>query len=176
MQGTFQRDQLRYLTAAAFFAAMINVAIRFIHIPTGIGQEIVHVGDVLIYLAACFLPKKYALVAVAIGGASANLLMGFPIWAPATAIIKPLIAVWFINKGPILTKWHACALVIAGVINAGLYYVYGSIVVSGNWITHLPGITTNLFIQSGGSAVIFILLAATFDKTNLKKRLGLESA
>ena len=168
MQAT---NQLKYLTISAFFAAMIIISILIFRIPVGVG--IVHVGDAMIYLAACFLPKRYALVAVAIGGVTANLLGGFAIWAPATAVIKPLIAVWFTDKGPIFTRWHICALVIAGVVNAGLYYVYQSLFISNNWYAALPGITANLFIQSGGSAVIFIILAMTFDRMNLKKRLGM---
>ena len=170
MQAT---NQLKYLTISAFFAAMIIISILIFRIPVGVG--IVHVGDAMIYLAACFLPKRYALVAVAIGGVTANLLGGFAIWAPATAVIKPLIAMWFVSKGDILTKWHICALVIAGVVNAGLYYVYESLFIANNWYAALPGVTSNLLIQSGGSAAIFVILATSFDRIKLKNRLGMGS-
>ena len=171
MQGTHQPSQLRYLTISALFAAMIIISILIFRIPVGMG--IVHVGDAMIYLAACFLPRRYALVAVAIGGVTANLLGGLAVWAPATAIIKPLIAIWFVNRGAILTKWHVCALVIAGVVNAGLYYVYESLFIANNWYAALPGVSSNLLIQSGGSAVIFVLLATAFDRMHLKNRLGM---
>ena len=169
MQRTNQSSNLRYLTVAALFAAMITVSILIFRIPVGVG--IVHFGDAMIYLAACFLPRRYALVAVAIGGVTANLLAGLTMWAPATAIIKPLIAIWFINRGAILTKWHICALVIAGVVNAGLYYVYESLFIANNWYAALPGVTSNLLVQSGGSAVIFVILATAFDKIKLKNLL-----
>jgi len=169
MQGANQPSELRYLTTAALFAAMITVSILVFRIPVGPG--IVHFGDALIYLAACFLPRRYALVAVAIGGVMANVLTGMHIWAPATAIIKPLIAVWFICKGPILTMWHMVALVIGGLVNTVLYYTYASIFIHGNWYAHLPFATSDMLIQSGGSAVIFVILAVIFDRMNLKKHL-----
>ncbi|MCL2857581.1 MAG: TIGR04002 family protein [Oscillospiraceae bacterium] len=173
MQGTYQHSQLRYLTIAALFAAMVTVSILIFRIPVGNG--IVHFGDAMIYLAACFLPKKYALVAVSIGGVTANLFAGLTMWAPATAVIKPLIAVWFVNKGPILTKWHVCALVIGGIVNTGLYYVYEALFIAGNWYTPFFTAMWGGAAQSGGSAVIFVMLAVIFDRMSLKNRLGMGS-
>jgi len=174
MQTTHQPSPLRYLTIAALFAAMITVSILVFRVPVGPG--IVHFGDALIYLAACFLPRRYALVAVSIGGVMANVLTGMFIWAPATAIIKPLIAIWFINRGQILTKWHMAALVIGGLVNTVLYSSYASFFIHGNWYAHLPFATSDMLIQSGGSAVIFVMLAVILDRIKLKKHLGLEYA
>lgn len=169
-----QKVRLRELVLSAFFAAMVTVSILIFRIPTP-GQGIIHFGDAMIYLAACFLPKKYAFVAVGVGGAMANILGGIPIWAPATLIIKPLIAIWFTNKGKILTKWHIAALVIAGVVNTGLYYIYGALVIFGFSSAYLVSSLWGGLSQSGGSAIIFVLMAAALDKMQIKKHLGLST-
>jgi hypothetical protein len=51
---------------AAIFTALVFVVTAYLHIPTNNGY--IHVGDGLIYLAACILPLPYAM-AVGAGGA-----------------------------------------------------------------------------------------------------------
>lgn len=86
------------IVVTGLFAAMITVMTAFIcHIPYGANGGYIHFGDAVIYLAAAFLPKPYALAAAAIGGGLADLLTA-PMWAPATVIIKMLIVLPFTGK------------------------------------------------------------------------------
>ena len=66
-------DKTSTMAAAGLFAAMITVMTAYIcHIPYGANGGYIHFGDALIYLAAVFLPRPYALAAAAIGGGAAS--------------------------------------------------------------------------------------------------------
>ena len=83
--------KLHTLILAAVFAALIFLGIYVIHIPTANGY--LHFGDGLIYAAASLLPLPSAIAASAIGGALSDLLAGYAIYAPITALVKALMAV-----------------------------------------------------------------------------------
>ena len=84
------RKKLRKLILAAFFAALIFLGIYIIKIPTLNGY--IHFGDGLIYVAASLICLPYAIAAAAIGGALSDLLAGYAVYVPATALIKALMA------------------------------------------------------------------------------------
>ena len=68
------------IVTTGIFAAMITVMTAYIcHIPYGANGGYIHFGDTMIYLAAVFLPRPYALAAAAIGGGIADLLTA-PMW------------------------------------------------------------------------------------------------
>ena len=164
-------NHVRYLAIAALFAAMTTVSIVLFRIP--VGQGIIHVGDTVIYLAATLLPKPYALAAAAIGGGMANIITPTTIWLPATVIIKPLIAASFTANGNFISRRNVFALFLAAIITVVGYYLWAAIVVYGSWISPLASSVWGGLTQSGGSAVIFLLVGGTFDRVNLKKRLGM---
>ena len=157
------------LTMTGLFAAMITVMTAYIcHIPYGANGGYIHFGDALIYMAAVFLPRPYALGAAAIGGGMADLLTA-PMWAPATIIIKMLIALPFTSReGRILTRRNIAAPFVAAVVSAAGYYLAEGILF-GSFIAPLASIAGSA-VQSGGSAVIFLLLAAAMDKAHLKSK------
>jgi len=168
---TYQPSKLRYLTIAALFAATITIFIVVFRVPMGIHGGMIHVGDAIIYLAAVMLPKPYALAAAAIGGGMANVVTGTLIWAPATIIIKPLIAASFTSNGKMLCARNIVALFIGAAITIVGYYLY-AVMVFGSWQAPLPDMLGNL-VQSSASAGVFVLLAAAFERMNIKNRLGL---
>ena len=77
------------LCLVAMFAALI-CACTFISIPLPFGYF--HLGDVGMLLGACILGLPAA-ISAAIGASLADVLMGYTIYAPATAIIKGLCVV-----------------------------------------------------------------------------------
>ncbi len=157
------------LTMTGLFAAMITVMTAYIcHIPYGANGGYIHFGDALIYMAAVFLPRPYALTAAAIGGGMADLLTA-PMWAPATIVIKMLITLPFTSKeGRILIPRNIAAPFVAAVISATGYYLAEGILF-GSFIAPLASIAGSA-VQSGGSAVIFLALAAAMDKAHLKSK------
>ena len=92
------------------------------HIPYGANGGYIHFGDTMIYLAAVFLPRPYALAAAAIGGGIADLLTA-PMWMPATVIIKMLIVLPFSEKNNrLLSTRNIMAPILSGVVSAAGYY------------------------------------------------------
>lgn len=158
------------MAAAGLFAAMIAVMTAYIcHIPYGANGGYIHFGDALIYLAAVFLPKPYALAAASIGGGVADLLAA-PMWAPATVIIKMLIVLPFTGKQEkILTPRNWAAPFISAVISGTGYYLAEGILF-GSFIAPAASLLGS-FIQSGGSAVFFFALGAAFDRARVKGRI-----
>ena len=158
------------ITLTAIFATLITIMTAYIcHIPVPASGGYIHIGDSMIYLAASVLSKPYAMFAAAIGGAMADLLTA-PMWAIPTFIIKALIVIPFTKKGTkILCKKNIIATIIAYLISSTGYYLANKFLF-GSGIAYLTSIGSS-FIQSGGSAIVYILMASALDKANIKNRL-----
>lgn len=162
------RAQLFNSVLAALFAGLITLTTAyFVHIPTGIGY--LHFGDAFIFLAACFLPRPYAVAAAALGGGLADLLT-YPMWTLPTMLIKALCALPFSYKeDKLLSKRTVWSLLAAAVISVVGYGVAGAVMAGGNFsvaVAELPG----SLIQAVGSTVLFAVIALPMDKLNLKCR------
>lgn len=171
---TTNRQQIRLLTSTAIFAAMITVMTAYIcHIPTGINGGYIHFGDGLIYLAAALLPAPYALAAGAIGGGMADLLTA-PEWAIATIIIKMLITVPFTSKKDTIINVRNVLGTVLAFILSGLGYFIAEVIMFGTngaaFFTAFISSFTGSFIQSFGSAVVFIIFGIFLDRIGFKKR------
>ena len=164
-----KKKNTRLLCMAAIFTALVFVVTAYLHIPTNNGY--IHVGDGLIYLAACILPWPYAMAVGAGGALLADCLSGFAIWAPGSVIIKALTALLFTDKSKkIMSVRNQLVMLPAAVICSGGYYWYES-ALYGNWIAPLAGIPASL-TQSITSSVLFVVMGITFDKINLKYKLN----
>ncbi|MFR5877025.1 MAG: TIGR04002 family protein [Eubacterium sp.] len=163
---------LRKMVTAALFAAMIFVLTYFVKVPIA-ASGYVHFGDALIYICAGVLGGPWAILAGAIGEGLADLIGGYAIYAPATIIIKALIAVPFIltatKKEKFLTPITALMTIPSGIITVGGYYIADLIIDKNYAIVDIPG---NV-IQAVGSAVLFIVIAAAFDAAKLKSKIKL---
>lgn len=162
---------LRKMVTTALFAAMIFVLTFFVKVPVASGY--VHFGDALIYICAGVLGGPWAILAGAIGEGLADLIGGYAVYAPATIIVKALIAVPFILTAPkkekFLTPVTALMTVPSGIITVAGYYIADLIINKNYAITDIPG---NV-IQAVGSAVLFIVIAAAFDAAKLKSKIKL---
>lgn len=90
---------LTTLVYTAMAIALVTVATMFIRIPSIKGY--VNFGDIMIFTTAALIGKRTGLIAGGIGSAIADLI-GYPIYAPATLIIKGiegLICGLLIRKG-----------------------------------------------------------------------------
>ena len=162
-------EKIRYLATAGIMAALITLMTAYIcHIPVGTNGGYIHFGDSLIYLAAVLLPRPYALAAAAIGGGLADLLTA-PMWAPATIIIKMLITLPFTNKSnKIVSTRNVIAAIVAYFIS-GISYFLAEYLIFGTWSVFLTSMAGSL-IQSGGSAIFFLIFGVALDKAHIKGR------
>ena len=169
-------EKLRRITAAGLFAALVYVFTAYLHIPTGAGYT--HAGDGLIYLAACILPTPYAMAAGAIGGALADGLTGYPVWIPATVIIKAVTAVFFSNKSEkMLTLRNILAIIPSGILCIAGYSIYEGVVMAGGFsisaLTAAFTQTPSYLVQIGTSTLLFVAAALFLDRVGFKKKIRL---
>lgn len=75
------------------FAALIFVATAVFPIPLGNGYA--NLGDTLIAVCAFFVGPLWGAMAAGVGSALADLFLGYTVYAPATFIIKALMAIIF---------------------------------------------------------------------------------
>lgn len=76
---------------AAVFASLICAATFVIKIPSPLNGYI-NLGDCFVLLAGWMLSKKRGAAASAIGSALADVIAGYALFAPATFVIKGLVA------------------------------------------------------------------------------------
>ena len=123
MTRTAQNDKIKTLVLTGLFSALIFVFTAYIHVPTGAGYT--HAGDGLIYLAASILPAPYAVASGVIGGALADGLSGYPVWIPATILIKAVTALFFSSKSDkVLTLRNILAIIPSLVVCVVGYSLY----------------------------------------------------
>lgn len=169
------KKYLLKITYTAIFTALILLATSVIKFSTGLGEGYIHLGDSFVYLSACVLPFPYCLIASALGGALADILSGYAIWAIPTMIIKMLNALPFAlicrkhKSGKILSKYTVLMAVVSGIITILGYFVTECILYSVESATlSLLGNT----IQAVSSGIIFVIIAKATDKINLKSKIS----
>lgn len=162
---------IKKLVLTSLFAALICISIGFLfRIPTGFNNGYVHLGDVIIYLAATILPTHYAILAAAIGGGLADALTGGVLWIIPTIIIKSVIVLYFTSKNEtILCKRNVIGVVFAGLTGWIGYYIAGGII-SGNFIAALVMLPVE-GIQPLASGIFFLILGRYLDKIEIKKKI-----
>ena len=165
------RSQIRNIVMAALMAALACVATMVIQIPSPM-QGYINLGDCVVLVSGWMLPLGYGVFAAALGSLLADLFAGYAIYAPATFIIKGLMAlIAFLlyrairKKGPQLL-----ALLISGIC-AELLMAVGYFVFEGflyGFGPSLVNIPANC-IQGAAGLVFGILLAKTFEKSGILK-------
>lgn len=127
-------NRLVRLCVAAMFAALICVSTMLIQIPTPLNGY-VNFGDCFILIAAWVLGPVYGFAAGGIGSALADLFTGYGLYAPATLVVKGLIAVAaaliahaVIKKNENLRAPAYISGAVAGeLIMVGGYYLYSAL-------------------------------------------------
>lgn len=163
---------IKKISLTGMLAALIFVFTMFVKIPVFPGY--VHLGDALIYIGALILGAPYAIIAGAIGEGLADIAGGYLIYAPATIVIKALIALPFIfirNKEALKLfslKSVLCSI-ISGIITVLGYFSADLIIAKAYAFADIP---INA-VQAVGSVVAFILLAVAIDKTKLLGRINI---
>ena len=97
-------------------------------------------------------------------------LLTAPMWVIPTVIIKAFIVLPFSNKGnKIVTKRNVIATVIAFIISGVCYYFAGALVF-GAKVAFITSMLESV-VQSGGSAVLFVLFGYALDKGKFKTKI-----
>ena len=157
----------------ALFAALVCVATMTIRIPSPTGGYL-NLGDGIVLLSAFLLGPVYGTLAAGVGSMLADLLSGYPAYAPGTLAVKALtalLAAWlyrraFPGRGPVLR------IVTAGVCGELLmalgYFAYTGAVL-GYGLAAAAEIPGNLAQGAAGVAVAALLTPALLGSREIRE-------
>ena len=141
------KNHVRSLVFAAVMAALSCASCLLLGFPIAYGY--VNPSDVFTLLAGFFLPMPYGIAAAALGGALADLLLGYVIYAPATFVIKGLMAMLaYLIVGRRLARKKPCflravlAAVLASILLALGYFAFEAVLYG--FFAALPQVLMNL--------------------------------
>ena len=160
-----KRNSTKNMVLASIFAAIICVVTAFVKVPMpAVGY--VNLGDAFVLCAGAML-GPIGIVSAAVGSALADVIAGFAVYVPATAVIKGLMAliVWLFAKKESVIKFVISA-VIAELVMVGGYFVYECYLYGK--AAALVSVPYN-FIQGAASLVCGVLLVLIMNKTKLLK-------
>ena len=86
-------EKTRKLVYAALFAALTCVMTMIVKIPVPATGGYVNLGDCVVLLAGWVLGPMYGGAAAGLGSMLADLVSGYPLYAPGTFVIKACMAV-----------------------------------------------------------------------------------
>ena len=153
--------KIKTMTLAALLAAFACVATMLIQVPTPT-KGYVNLGDCIVNISAWLLGPVYGAAAAGIGSAMADVISGYIVYAPATLIIKGLMAAasFFVYRAVSKKVSSVFSRVVAAVTaelimvaGYGIFeaIMYGSVAtallgVGGNLIQGLMGIVSSVVI------------------------------
>lgn len=161
-----KNDKTRKLVLAALFAALCCVATMLIKIPSPL-KGYLNLGDCAVLVSGWTLGGVYGFLAAAIGSALADVFSGYVFYAPATFVIKGLVALvaYLLYKKLKLKNDTVSKLLSAlgaEIVMAVGYYVFeGFMYGFGEALINVP---SNL-IQGAAGIVLGIILERILDKT-----------
>ena len=174
-----KQTKLYARVSAAMLAALtcITTLILVIPIPFSMGGYI-NRGDCLVLLGGWLLGPIYGCAAAAIGSLLADVFTGYLAYAPATLIVKGLMAVF----ASLLFQWGArifrnhilparfFSALISEVFMVIGYFFYESLLL-GNGVAAAASMPWNL-LQGGASMLLAVPLGQRLTKTRLIQKWG----
>ncbi len=153
---------------ASLFAAIICVVTLFPQIPVPATGGYIHAGDAVVLVSAWLFGPLYGTLAAALGSFLADVFSGYVVYAPATLIIKALVALCAVGtvrfaKRLIKSKslCYIISAVIAELVMVLGYFLYELWLYGGGAVAAIPA---NLV--QGGFAVLTGVLIIRFLVNN----------
>ena len=119
-------NRTKIITKIGILIAITAIMTIVISIPIVGGNGYVNLGDMVIFVTALLLNRKYAFIVGGIGSFLADIFLGYSLYAPTTFIVKGLEG--FIAGSLLETemgkKYPLIATIIAGIWMAFGYYIF----------------------------------------------------
>ena len=157
------------IVMAAMLAALACVATMIIKIPSPL-KGYLNLGDCIVLVAGWMLSPAYGFLAAGLGSALADLFSGYVTYAPATFVIKGLMALiafygfkWLHNKiGNLPSR------IITGIL-AEIMMILGYFVFEGFLYGFVPSIVNIPAngVQGIAGLIIGVILIKIFEKTKI---------
>ena len=165
------KTKTQKIVTASMLATLCCVATMVIKIPlAGPFKGYVNLGDCIVLLAGWLLSPSYGFAAAGIGSALADLLLGYNIYAPATFLIKGIMALiaYYCFKA-LHNKLGSFSERIIGGILAEAIMVLGYFVFEGflyGFAASAVNIPLNA-LQGVAGLICGIILVKVFEKSKL---------
>ncbi len=160
-----QKFSVKKLVLTAVFIALTFAATMAIRIPAGSGY--VNLGDCVVLMSGFLLGPYYGAFAAGIGSALADLI-GYPIYAPATFIIKAIVALLAGLIFKISKKHSTIWVIVCGIIGEAFmvigYYVVEAFILGLGWEVAMTSVPSNIFQGIAGVATSSILIQIFMHK------------
>ncbi len=160
----------------SLFAALVCVSTMLIKIPTSTNGY-VHLGDAMVLLSGWLLGPLYGVLAAAIGSMIADAFGSYFIYAPATLIIKGLVALSGYGIAVFLKcffkKCDSLFYILSGIVGEFVmvlgYYVFEATICGYGWIAAALSVPANI-LQGASGIVIGTILVIVLRKNNVTAR------
>jgi len=164
------KNKTQKLVMAALLASLCCVATMIIKIPLPSSMGYINLGDCVVLLSGWLLSPFYGFLAAGLGSALADVLSGYTLYAPATFIIKGLMALiafyGFKLFGKVVPK--PVSKVLSGLA-AVLLMILGYFIFEGFLYGFAPSVV-NIpanALQGAAGLIIGIVLIRVFGKSNI---------
>jgi uncharacterized membrane protein len=164
-----KNEKLRKMTRAAMLAALVCLVTTLIRIPAFTGEGYINLGDCLVIISGWILGPLYGFAAAGIGSALADLFAGYGVYAPATFVIKGLMAVVSaaLLRGVKNKAGLPLSALCAEAVMALGYLVYETFLYG--FGTAFAGMAGN-FLQMAANLAAALILYAVLPEAILPKR------
>ncbi len=158
------------LVISSLFAALTFVATMVIQIKLT-ANGFVNIGDCMVVTCGIFLGPVYGVLAAGIGSMLADVISGYFIYAPATLVIKALMAFWTaiifrkISKINDIVAAVICSLVAELIMILGYFLYEIPLYGVASAVAGMPG----NFLQAGFGFVCTIVLYFALSKNKYIK-------
>ena len=172
-------NKLIKLITAALFMALICVATYIVQIPMPATGGYINLGDCFVLTAGIFLGLGYGALAAGLGSALADMIAGYMQYAPATFVIKALMAIvvcliYKALKKAFSSKLSVVAKLIAAVAAEAVmvlgYFGYASLLL-GKGLAAAASIPGNIF-QGAVGLVVGVLLVTVLERAKVTEKLA----
>jgi len=168
-RGKIKMNKTKRIVMAALIAALVCVATMIIKIPSPL-QGYLNLGDGIVLIAGWMLSPAYGFLAAALGSALADVLSGYFVYAPATFVIKGVMALLAICVFKLLNKKinDLLSRIISGIA-AETLMVLGYFLFEGflyGFVPSLVNIPANA-VQGVAGILLGVILIKIFQKSKI---------
>ncbi len=156
---------------SALMASLICVATMIIKIPSPL-KGYINLGDCVVLLSGWILSPVYGFLAAGVGSGLADILSGYVVYAPATFIIKGLMALiaYFVFK-EMRKKLPALPCRITSGFLSEVLMVGGYFLFEGFLYGFIPSAVNIPFnaVQGAAGLILGVVLVKIFEKSDITK-------
>ena len=175
-----KHTQIKQMVLAALYAALICVMTLAVQIPIPSTDGYINMGDCFCLLAAWTMPPLWGIAAAGIGSMLADLI-AYPVYVPATLIIKAGLAALavliyraMLRNRTESNRWRLAACVVSGIVAelfmvAG-YFFFNALIRGKGWAA-APSIPGNLIQGAFGIIAATAVLQLLLRNPKLRARI-----